>query len=67
MPQRHRGKMEDEQYLQALLEVLREEDGKLLRSLLKSLSKNKDPSAKRLTEVLIQHPAPHPENLSLRD
>jgi hypothetical protein len=50
------GKKEDEQYLQALLEVLREEDGKLLRSLLKSLSKNKDPSAKRLAEVLIQHP-----------
>ena len=48
--------MEDGQYLQSLLEALREEDGKLRRSLLKSLSKNKDPRGKRLAEVLIQHP-----------
>jgi hypothetical protein len=36
---------EDEQFLDALLEVLRADDGKELRSLLKSLSKSPDPAA----------------------
>jgi hypothetical protein len=48
---------EDEQFLDALLEALRADEGKELRRLLRSLSsKSKDPVARKLAEVLVQHP-----------
>jgi hypothetical protein len=47
---------EDEQFLDELLKVLRADDGKEFRSLLKSLSKSTDPAARELAEALVQYP-----------
>jgi hypothetical protein len=50
--------MTDEEALRdAIIEVLIENDGENLRSLLKALSKDNSLDAERLVEVLIQHPA----------
>jgi hypothetical protein len=42
---------------EAIIEELREADGKMLRRLLKSLRENDDPDARELYERLIKHPA----------
>jgi hypothetical protein len=47
----------DDPYRDAIIEVLRENDGTKLRSLLRSLSKDDDADARELYEKLIRHPA----------
>jgi hypothetical protein len=42
---------------EALVDVLRADNGKELRSLLKACSTRDDPASKRLAEVLATHPA----------
>jgi uncharacterized protein YjgD (DUF1641 family) len=48
------GNADPEDVKQAIIDVLREDDGASLRALLKAL---RDPDAKRLYANLIQHPA----------
>jgi hypothetical protein len=42
---------------EALVDVLREDNGKALRELLKACSTRDDPESKRLAEMLATHPA----------
>jgi hypothetical protein len=50
------GTGEEETELEAVLEALRAGDGRLLRALLRTLSRDDSTDAKRLAEVLVHHP-----------
>jgi hypothetical protein len=47
---------EEETELEAVLEALRAGDGRLLRALLRTLNRDNSADAKRLAEVLVNHP-----------
>jgi hypothetical protein len=50
------GTGEEETELEAVLEALRAGDGRLLRALLRTLSRDDSADARRLAEVLVHHP-----------